>query len=564
MRGSLTVLAVCLLGCEAAAPTAATDVGEPAAAAASGPGWRRHDVTDFAHRNGEEREVNSIVESVGGGVAVFDYDLDGVLDVAAAGGGTFDDAGDASIGYPTGLLRGRGGWQYAEAGDQAGVDAAGHYTHGLAVSDPDNDGFADLLVTGYGGVTYWRNLGDGTFEDATAAAGLDAGGWSTSAGFGDLNGDGLSDLYLARYVDWSPANDPHCEGRGGVEDVCSPRSFRGLDDALYLNDGRGGFREAGGLEPGGKGLGVVLADLDLDGDLDVYVGNDSTPNFLYVNDGAGGLSERGLAMGASLDDRGHPDGSMGVDVADYDLDGRPDVWVANYEAEAFGLYRNAGPAGFLYATREAGVASIGDLFVGFGTAFGDFDLDGDPDIVVSNGHVVQTARQSPIRQQPLYLENDGGRFTRVSYDTGYFAGSVVGRGLATGDLDNDGDLDLALSNENEPLVLLENLTPRQGGTTVRLVTTSEPRDATGVTVSVGGAVIFVTGGGSYLSHSDRRLRLLGDGGDLPADWTRRRVAPFASQPENQSQVVAVRTDSDSSVNVEKRAGGSYPEPIGGR
>ena len=537
LTGVLLFVGVSLLaGCPADAPSQTAggrsaagergddtpgDGGSGRTSPAADPEWVRRDAFDFTYRNGEELEINSIVESVGGGVAVFDFDGDGRADVAATGGGTFrDDLG--TDGRPTGLFHNRGDWQFADVGEQAGVDSPGRYTHGLSTADFDGDGFPDLLVTGYGGQRLWRNLGDGTFTDATEDAGLDDRQWATSAGWADFDGDGVLDLFLTHYVDWSAENHPVCEGSDGTLDVCSPRSFEGLTDVIYFGDGKGhlyrGEGERGRLTEGGKGLGVVLGDIDLDGDMDAYVGNDSTVNFLYLNDGQGVFREEGLLLGVAVDDRGHPDGSMGVDLGDYNGDGLPDLWVANYEAEAFGLYRNTGGAGFLYATPEAGVNAIGQLFVGFGTVFADFDGDGDEDLAVANGHVVQTERQSPIRQQPLYLRNEGGRFVRGEYRSGYFADAHIGRGLADGDLDGDGDPDLVISHNNDPVAVLENQSPGGEWLALKLIGVVSNRDAVGAIVTLttdrGQQHRQVTGGGSYLSQPETTVRFARSHGEL--------------------------------------------------
>lgn len=473
------------------------------------------DAVRFTYRNGEQLNVNSMVESIGGGVALFDYDRDGNLDIAATGGGSFSASRISDTNFrtkplPNGLFRGHGDWTFDAVATPASIATSPHYSHGLAVGDYNNDGFADVLITGYGGLALWTNMGDGTFV-LTQPAGLNDDQWSTSAGWADLNNDGTLDLFVVHYVDWSVENHPICVGTDGVNDVCPPRSFEGLDDSLFFSDGAGGFVRGEGLARGGKGLGVVLGDVDVDGDVDVYVGNDTTLNFLYINDGQGVLDENALLLGVAVDDRGHPDGSMGVDIGDYNNDGLPDIWVANYESEAFALYQNAGAGGFLYATPQTGVGSIGDLFVGFGTVFEDFDSDGDEDIVVTNGHVVQTARQSAIRQQPLYLQNTDGQFDRVTFEDGYFEQSHIGRGLASGDIDNDGDADLVVSHNNDPIAILENATPGAGGRlSVRLVGVRGNRDAIGarleLTTDTATRYRQVTGGGSYLSHSDAMVR----------------------------------------------------------
>lgn len=456
----------------------------------------------------------TILESLGGGVGWLDYDRDGRLDLVAPGGGGFAP-GPRITGSPTAVFRGRGG-TFESVGRAAGLADDALYSHGVAVGDVDNDGFPDLVVTGYGPARLWQNMGDGSFVRRAIGGSEEDPRWSSSAGFADVDGDGCLDLYLVRYVDWSFANHPFCGATKGVRDVCPPRSFAGLPDSLYLSDGAGGFTDASataGLRPDGKGLGVLLADVDTDGDVDIYVANDTTDNFLYVNDGRGRFSERGLAAGVALDDQGLPNGSMGVALCDYNRDGLPDIWVTNYERESFALYRGEGQGQFLHVSRRLGITALGGLFVGFGTACADFDTDGFDEIVVANGHVIKYPDASPRRQRPLLLEFDGDRFTRATAAEGYFAADHEGRGLATGDYDGDGDLDLAVAHVDAPLAVLENVADSGGRTlTVELIGTRSSRDAVGARLTLvspaARLTAQVTGGGSYLSHSDRRIVLV--------------------------------------------------------
>jgi enediyne biosynthesis protein E4 len=368
-------------------------------------------------------------------------------------------------------------------------------------------------VTGYGGVVLWKNQGDGTFRDETPAAGLDAKQWSSSAGWGDLNGDGNLDLYVTNYVNWSFANHPDCSVAPSMREICSPKEFQPLADEIYFNQGDGTFRNASeeaGLRKDGKGLGVMLADLDNDRDLDIYVANDTTPNFFYLNDGHGRMEEVGMLRGVALDDQGFSNGSMGVELCDYNSDGLYDIWVANYEDETFALYRNEGRGFFLHVSQSTGVTALGQLFVGFGTQCADFDRDGDEDIVVSNGHVIKYSRGAPRRQLPLYLENRGKRFARVNFPTdSYFAAGHEGRGIVGGDLDNDGDWDLVASNLNDPVAVLRNDVEANRWIGVQLSGTHSNRDAIGTHLTLettaGNWVRQLRGGGSYLSTSDPRL-----------------------------------------------------------
>ena len=436
-------------------------------------------------------------------------------------------------GLEPGLYRQREVWAFEPATVAAGIDPAPFYSHGAAVADFDNDGFPDVLITGYGGLLLFQNSGDGTFTERAAPSGLNDALWSSSAAWGDVNQDGQLDLYVAHYANWSFENNPLCEGaKPGLKEICAPRRFDALPDVFYFNSADGSFRDASadvGLRQDGKGLGVVMADVDVDGHIDVYVGNDTVPNFLYHNDGHGKLLEVGLPSGTSLNERGTPDGSMGVDVGDFNLDGLPDIWVANYENESFALYRNDERCFFQHVSQSTGVTAIGSLRVGWGTAFLDFDGDGDEDVVASNGHVIRYPANAPVRQTPLLLENKAGRrFVDVAPAAGpYFAEAHMGRGLAIGDIDRDGDPDIVVAHTNEPAALLSNETDKQHGWLgLRLVGTHSNRDAIGafvtLTTSNGSRQTRqIKGGTSYASTSDRRI-LFGLGRDASVDAVRIR------------------------------------------
>lgn len=473
---------------------------------------------DCVYRNGEEADHCSILESLGGGVGWIDFDRDGRLDLVAPRGGGFDDSG-GFVGLPTALYRRVAAEPpaFEDVAIKAGIGGERIYTHGVAVGDIDNDGFPDLVVTGYGPPELWHNLGDGTYEAFCNWPGSTDPRWSSSAGFADVDGDGFLDLYLARYVDWSFDKHPFCGPTATTRDICPPREFSGLPDSLYRNLGDGGFEEVSsqaGLRSDGKGLGVLLADVDDDGDVDIYVANDTVDNFLYVNRGDGTFDERGLAAGVAIDDVGLPNGSMGVDLCDFNRDGRPDIWVANYERESFGLYRGEGRGQFLHVSRRHGITALGGLFVGFGTVCRDFDSDGRIDIAVANGHVIKYPDASPRRQVPLLLSLEGERFERVPAPAEtYFAMPHEGRGLASGDYDRDGDLDLAVSHLNTPIAIAENRYPSSTHRLrLELVGTRSNRDAVGTRVEgrSDGVTICrgqLTGGGSYLSHSEQVIVL---------------------------------------------------------
>ena len=469
----------------------------------------------FVYQNGEEAGQFAIIESLGAGVGLLDYDNDGMLDVVLPGGGGFQ--GESIHGLPSALFQNLGHLKFQAVTDLAGVADSRIYSHGIAVTDIDGDGFSDFLITGYGGLRLFTNQGDGTFLEEAASAGLNDDRWSSSAAFGDFNLDGHPDLYVTHYVNWSFENHPKCKGpKPGDREVCPPRQFEGLADSLYLSRGDGTFVDASaewGLSDQGKGLGLVIGDVDLDGDLDAYIGNDTVANFLYLNDGGNRFENASLVSGTAYSEEGRSDGSMGVDIGDFDGDGQPDIWVANYESESLAMYRNEGDGAFQPVSSSIGVSAIGALYVGWGTTFFDPDLDGDSDLFVSNGHVIRYPTAAPLRQRPLVLLNrDGRRVINVAESAGDYTSSPhMGRGLACGDLDNDGDADLVISHTNEPVALLDNRSKKSGSwIRLRLIGRTSSRIPVGaiVRVQVDGKTEFVhqiRSGGSYASSSDPRL-----------------------------------------------------------
>ena len=473
---------------------------------------------DFTYRNGGDAGERTILETLGNGVGLVDFDLDGYLDIFLPGGGWL--AEKQVRGHPAALLRNLGGLEFRDMSSLAGTDDDSIYSHGCQVADIDNDGFPDLLVTGYGALLLYHNQGDGTFLEIHEQAGLDNAGWSTSAGFGDLNGDGFVDLYVCNYVDWSFANHPTCISSNKQPDICSPREFQAIADVLYFNNGDGTFQDVSdtaGLVEGekiafSKGLGVLLGDIDLDGDLDIYVANDTTPNYLYINDGQGNFSELGLVRSVAFDSRGGANGSMGLDLGDYNGDLLPDLCVSNYEQESFGVYENQGQGMFLHASDKTGLGTLGGVFVSFGTVFWDMDRDGDEDLLVTNGHVINHPDSGQVRQLPLLLVNhQGRRFQRQEFSDGqYFSTAHAGRGLAMGDLDEDGRAEIVFANNQERCAIVANQTvSRNHFVRLRLVGRSGSRDAIGafaiLETSAGKQLRMVKGGGSYMSQSELRL-----------------------------------------------------------
>jgi hypothetical protein len=553
-------IAISPLACSTSSPPVNADNSKPADMT---PGYFR-DVTsesgvNMVYRNGEDAGRYAILESLGGGVAVFDYDGDGLPDLFFPGGGYFDGPDKRNVkGYPPKLYKNLGGMQFQDVTAEVGLNALADgepwfYSHGVAVADYDRDGFPDLLMTGYGRVALWRNEagrdGNRRFREVTKEAGLlGTHFWSSSAAFGDLDGDGLPDLYLCQYVNWSNENDPACGGYfpGIPRDVCPPKAYDSVPHSLYRNNGDGTFTDvtaAAGLRTDrpdrnyGKGLGVLFVDVDGDGKPDIYVANDTTDNFLYLNRSQPGqlqFEDKGDALGVHRDAKGIANGSMGVDAADYDGSGRPSLWMTNYENELHALYRNQfnnGRMFFTYATSAAGLAAIGPRFVGFGTAFLDVNLDGWEDIVINNGHVMQHHPKDFVKQPPILFlntERDGRRyFVEDSAAAGpYFNNHHRGRGMAVGDLDNDGRPDLIFCNTNDPAALLrhEGFSDRNW-LGIELLA-KDHNDTTGarLTLDVDGRklVRFALRGRSYLSHCDQRFLFgLGESGSpgrLTVEW----------------------------------------------
>jgi hypothetical protein len=475
---------------------------------------------EFTYRNGREAGNNSILESLGGGVAIVDFDRDGWLDLFLPGGGRYQEK--QVLGLTAGLYRNLGEMKFSDVSEEAGIFQQELYSHAAQVGDFDNDGFPDVLVTGYGSLQLFHNQGDGTFLEIHTEALLDSRSWSSSAGWGDFNGDSFLDLYICNYVNWSFDNHPNCPGpEPGQIEICPPKSFEGLADVLYFSNGDGTFRDVtveSGVRIEGnvsksKGLGVLVGDIDLDGDLDIYVANDTEANFLYLNDGSGTFEEKGLLHSVAYDSIGGANGSMGVDLGDYNGDLLPDLWVANYEQESFALYENRGRGQFLHVSDKSGVTSLGGLFVGFGTAFWDLDLDGDEDLVVANGHVIKYPASKRVNQLPLLLINrEGKRFVRKRFapGDGYFGTPHSGRGLAMGDLDEDGDADLVFSNNVQQTAIVENQTDNGNHyVRVRLIGRRMNRDAVGASLILhttdGDQLRLIKGGGSYLSQSEPRV-----------------------------------------------------------
>ena len=493
--------------------------------------WWRDDTAasgvEFTYRNGREGGQYTILETVGGGVALFDFDQDGDIDLLFSGGGAISPTAPISVtGLPCALFRNDGQGRFANASHLVQGSDRPLYSHGVFVSDFNRDGFPDALITGFSGCVLLRNESGERLTDVTAASGLQNSEWTTAAACADVNRDGWPDLFLISYLEWTPRPDTSCgDLKRHIRDACPPQKYPAARQQLFLNNQDGSFsrvEHATESSGRGKGLGCVALDLNGDGWIDFYIANDQVENQLYLGGPTLPMTEVGVLSATSGSELGVPEGSMGVDAGDYDGDGLPDLWVTNFELEDNSLYHNDGGGMFRHATVQAGLGGIGRPQVGFGTGFGDFDLDGWLDLFVINGHVLYETGRSAYQQSPFLLRNEaagsGRRFRDVTVEHGgpWFQGRYAGRGAALGDLDNDGDLDLVVVQQNEPACVLMNQVQPTNWLRLELRgTTSEP-SAVGAVVKYRfenrDIVRHVRAGAGYLSHFDQRIL-------LPADKT---------------------------------------------
>ncbi len=489
--------------------------------------WVQGALSEAVVRTGKELGNLYLPETTGGGIAAFDFDRDGWSDLVCAGGGKADEARRLMVGSSGALYRNRTvndeQVSFAPVREQSKLDFTHQYNTGIAIADVDADGFQDVFIAGYSMGQLFRNQGDGTFEWMEGKqVGLGSTLWGASAAFFDMDSDGLVDLYVANYANWSFDNNPVCgnEARSGggskSSDYCGPREFQGLPDVLYRNGGDGTFEDRtkdAGMEDSLRGLGVVAADWDLDGDVDLYVANDVDPNLLYRNDGGGKFTEIGRRAGVATNDAGTPEGSMGLAVGDFNMDGKPDLWVTNYQNELGALYRNSGNLVFNYASLTARIAATDEASVGWGTAFCDVDGDGDEDLLVLNGHIELHPRGSTVDQRPQVLLNQGGKsFLLAPRGASPFLQEPQNaRGLAMADWNRDGKMDFAASRVDREAALVLNRTGKQRSVRLRLVGTASNRDAIGarVKLKVGSyeATRQVVGGGSYASSHEGLLHI---------------------------------------------------------
>jgi hypothetical protein len=479
-------------------------------------------------------------ETIPPGVAIFDYNNDGRMDILLINTGESVFFHPPRPGPQTALYRNNGDRTFTDVTAMSGLNPS-FFGMGVGVGDYDGDGHDNVFLTGYGKCFLYHNNGDGTFTDVTRASGIEPPGWSTSAVWFDYNNDGRLDLFVAQFVDYSSlkiCSSTNAYG-GQVENApedeshyCFPKIFDPAPSHLYRNDGGGRFtdvsRETGILDSPGKGFGVVATDINNDGYLDVFQANDTVANFLFVNRGGKKFEEIGLASGVGYSEDGQTRSGMGVDAADFDGDGRQDLFVANVDQQTFSIYKNNGDETFLDFGRQCGIAGPTRLLSGWGLKFFDYDNDGRVDLILANGHpddLVDRRMKGVTYREPLLLfhNEDGKSMSNVSATTGpAFQDMYAARGLAVGDLNNDGYPDLVVGINGGPPLVLYNTARAENrwiGLTLKPVKSAPGAAGTLIQWSAAGVVRsrLVTAGGSYMSSHDPR-QLLGLGKAARADW----------------------------------------------
>lgn len=483
---------------------------------------------EWTYQNGATGR-HLFVESTGGGVAFLDYNNDGLLDIFALQSGPVPGAGamEKSFSRRSVLYRNNGDGTFADVTSSSGLDKNFGYGQGVSVADYDNDGWPDLYVTAYGGNHLLRNNRNGSFKDVTAKAGVaDLQGkvpgefpWPLSAAWGDYDNDGHLDLFVCHYARWSPALDRECPGHDGVLAYCRPQVYEPSHSRLYHSNGNGTFTDvthtAGIDKLLGKSMGAAWLDYDEDGVPDLFVTNDTMPNFLLHNNHDGTFTEKGTEAGVAYGDQGEAQSGMGLSLGDIDNSGRESIFVVNFSGQSKSVFKNLGHGFFKSVSYQTNLASTNLQFLGFGLECFDYDLDGHKDLIYGNGHVLDrmdeaTVGSSYAQSQQLFHNQGNGTFMDDLHALGDLVKPRVTRGLAVGDFDNDGDLDVVMVSQTGPLQLFRN----DGGNqnhwlTLRLEGVSSNRDAIGAKVTVvtkrGRQSQWVHGSTSYCAHSDTRL-----------------------------------------------------------
>jgi len=473
----------------------------------------------FHHENSPTPRKH-LIETMGGGVALLDYNNDGLLDIFLVNSGrigakagvekTKDSFDRANPRYWNRLFRQTKGGSFVDVTSAAGLASAGdgNYGMGVAAADYDNDGFTDLYVTSYGKNILYHNNGNGTFTDVTAKAGVAAGGWSVSAGFFDFDNDGKLDLFVTRYMEWDLNHSKSCGIAPKI--YCTPSEFPPVSNVLYRNRGDGTFEDvslgSGIVAKEGKALGVAFADYDEDGFADILVANDGMEQFLFHNNGNGTFTERALNAGVAFTDDGKPISGMGADFRDYDNDAHPDIVITDLARQNYAVYRNEGGGLFSYQSLQTGIAALSGVSSGWGMQLEDFDNDGWKDLFVAQGHVMDNVDQiDPMLhalEAPMLAMNRQGRFERASLGP---VTAVAGRGAAFGDLNNDGWTDIVMTVLGGKPLVFRNHGGRAHWLTLSLRGTRSNRDGFGARLLVNGQSQYATSAGSYASASDKRV-----------------------------------------------------------
>ncbi len=526
---------------------------------------------DFLHQ-APHTSRKYLIETMGSGVALFDCDNDGRLDIFLPNGAPYDDP------TPKGFIPKKTGPQYwdrlyhqepdgtfKDITEQSGLKGYG-YDMGVAVGDYDNDGYEDIYVTGYGGNHLYHNNGNCTFTDVTQQAGVGGSGWSSSAAWVDLDNDGLLDLVVARYVTWD-WNDVWCgEHRPGYRGYCHPDVFPPISMLVYHNDGNGHFTEVShklGLDKPAKALGLAIGDYDQDGRIDLFVANDSMQEFLFHQKKDGTFEEVGLDSGVAVNDEGQTYAGMGVDFADYNNDGWPDLVVTDLANQRYALYENAGDGTFNYTTGSSGLGGISLLHSGWSAHFVDYDNDGWKDLLIAQGHDLDTIQltfpQLRYKEPMMLLRNVHGRFVDVAgVSSEIFKDAWVGRGMAIGDINNDGRIDAVVSTNGGPAhVLLNETETHNHWITLKLTGHKSNRDGIGAQVKIvtasGDQWATVSTASGYMSSSDPRVHFgLG---------TATMVNRIEIRWPSGIQQVLLNVPCDRQVNIDEPAKSESPTPV---
>ncbi len=510
---------------------------------------------NFRSESGREAGRNEIIETVGSGLGIVDIDSDAAPDLFCVGGGRIDKATGALSGVPCGLFRNRLDAGFQDVSKVSGLQTHMDYSHACVTGDIDNDGFLDVLVTCHGDNCLLLNLGDGTFQSAKID-GIGQRRWNTAAAFGDVNHDGSLDIFVGAYVNWTPTDEI-------ATDVIAPQAYTPAPDRLLLNSGNGDFvdiSEQAGIREDGMAMGVIATDLNNDQEIDFYVANDVVENHLYLGADGVSLKETGELSGVAFNESGAPEGSMGIDSEDVDGDGLPDLFVTNFELEDNSLYINLGEGQFQHSTAAFRLAGAGRRHVGFGARLSDFDGDNFPDMCVLNGHVRYHTGLEGFLQNSYLFRNDHGRgFVDVSESGGsWFRSRHSARGVAVGDLDNDGAVDVAVSSLTEPIVVLYNRRSPTNWASLQLVGKDSPRSPIGAKIEFETSgrkwTRWLTSGAGYLSSSEPVIYLGLDEGRVHVDV-------IVTWPSGLSEVFKSLPSATKSVLIEGRGSVKAEDPL---